>query len=383
MPLRVVLIGATGVFGRRIARRLAGDSRFELTLAGRHQATLAALAAELAACNVRLATLDVAADDLSHALARLRPQLVIHTAGPFQNRDYRVAEACIACGSDYVDLADGREFVTGIRRLHDCAARAGRLIVSGASSVPALSAAVVDALLPRFAALDSIEHAISPGNRAPRGDATVASILGYCGRPIRVWRNGEWHVAHGWMDGKRQKFPFGARRVGVCEVPDLDLFPQRYPGVRNVVFRAGLELPVLHAGTWCAAALVRAGLIRNLAAYAPALRRCSEHFIRFGSDVGGMVVELRGVGHDGAPLHLRWNLVADAGYGPEIPATPAVLLARELADGRLAATGAQPCVGLLPLAQLEAGFETRAVRTGVETIAQQDVGKHPAGAGHG
>jgi len=368
MPLRVVLIGAAGVFGSRIARRLSGDLRFELILAGRRRAALDALADSLNGANACVAVLDIDATDFPHTLARLHPQLVIHTAGPFQKRDYRVAEACIGCGSDYVDFADGRSFVSGIRCLHARAMRAGRLIVSGASSVPALSSAVVDALLPKFDALDSIEHAISPGNRTPRGDATVASILGYCGRPIRIWRNGEWRIAHGWMDGKRQKFPFGVRRVGVCEAPDLELFPERYPDVRTVVFRAGLELPLLQAGTWCAASLVRLGLIKNLASHAPGLRRLSERFIGFGSDVGGMVVEMGGKGRDGSPLHLRWWLVADAGHGPEVPVTPAVVLAGELADGRLITRGAQPCMGLLGLEQIEAGFSGYALRTGVEVI---------------
>jgi saccharopine dehydrogenase-like NADP-dependent oxidoreductase len=370
MALRVVLIGATGVFGSRIARRLSNDVRFELTLAGRHPAALCEMRNALNAPHARLAALDASAADFEVSLGKLQPQLVIHTAGPFQKQDYRVAEACIACGSDYIDLADGKEFVTGIRRLDERARRTDRLVISGASSVPALSSAVVDALLPQFLSLDSIEHAISPGNRTPRGDATVASILGYCGRPVRVWREGGWKIAHGWMNGKRQAFPFGTRRVGVCEVPDLELFPQHYPGVRTVVFRAGLELPLLHAGTWCAAVLVRLGLIRALASHAPALRRFSECFIRFGSDVGGMVVELKGQGLDGSPLHLRWWLVADAGHGPQVPVTPAVVLAQELADGRLNEKGARPCMGLLKLAQIEAGFSGYALRTGVEVITQ-------------
>lgn len=369
MPLRVVLIGAAGVFGSRIARRLCGDPRFEVVLAGRRRAALDTLVDALGAVHARVAVLDVEAANFPSALARLQPQLVIHTAGPFQNRDYRVAEACIECGSDYVDLADGRAFVSGIRRLHDRAVQAGRLVVSGTSSVPAVSAAVVDALLPEFATLDSIEHAISPGNRTPRGDATVASILGYCGRPIRIWRNGEWGTAYGWMDGKRQEFPFGVRRVGVCDVPDLGLFPERYPDVRTVVFRAGLELPLLHTGTWCASALVRLGLITNLASHARVLRRFSERFIGFGSDVGGMVVEMRGKGHDGSLLGLRWWLVADAGQGPDVPATPAVVLARKLADGLLKTSGAHPCMGVLTLSDIEAGLSWCAIRTGVEAMS--------------
>lgn len=369
MALRVVLIGAGGVFGSRIARRLAHDPRFALILAGRQRDTLDALRRELGDDLVQVAVLDAALPTLAADLVALRPQLVLHTAGPFQRQDYRVAEACLACGSDYIDLADGRDFVSGIGRLDARAKAAGRLLVSGASSVPALSAAVVDALLPRFEKLTRIEHAISPGNRTPRGDATVASILGYCGRPIRVWRDGRWQHAHGWMEGRRQVFPFGRRRVGVCEVPDLELFPTRYPQVETVLFRAGLELPLLQGGTWCAAALVRLGLIRDLAAWAPALRRFSERFIRFGSDIGGMAVELGGVGVDGTPLRLRWWLDAAAGDGPQVPVTPAVVLAQRLADGLVDAKGAQPCMGLLTLDQLVAGFDGYALRTGVEILA--------------
>lgn len=369
MALRVVIIGATGVFGSRIARRLASDRRFSLVLAGRRTGSLETLGHELDDPAAEIASLDVGSADPTAALARLGPQLVIHAAGPFQGQDYRVAEACLAIGSDYIDLADGRAFVCGIGRLDERARRAGRLLVSGASSVPALSSAVIDALLPRFNALERIEVAISPGNRTPRGDATVAAILGYCGRPIRVWRDGRWQRAYGWMDGKRQKFSFGRRRVGMCEVPDLELFPLRYPPVRTVLFRAGLELSLLQVGTWCAAALVRLGLIRNLAAWAPGLRRFSEHFMHLGTDIGGMAVELSGTGADGQPLRLRWWLEASAGDGPQVPVTPAVVLAQRLADGLVDATGAQPCLDLLTLDHLLAGFARLQIRTGIESLA--------------
>jgi len=370
MSLRVVVIGATGVFGSRIARRLAHDARFELILAARRAESLEALYASIGDGRLQVATLDAGHSNFRHALAALRPQLVIHTAGPFQGQDYRVAEACMACGSHYIDLADGRGFVGGFEQLDAQAWRSGCLLVSGASSVPALSAAVVDALLPRFATLEAIEHAINPGNRTPRGDATVASILGYCGRPIRVWRNGGWDEAYGWMDSRRQVFPFGQRRVGVCDIPDLELFPARYPQVRTVLFRAGLELPLLQWATWSMAVLVRLGVIRNLARHAPTLRRLSERFVDFGSDVGGMAVELRGEDRQGSPLHLRWWLDADAGDGPQVPVTPAIVLARRIADGLIDATGAMPCMGLLTLEQIVEGFDGFALRTGLETVSR-------------
>ena len=368
MTLRVLLIGAGGVFGSRIAGQLAGDPRFHLTLAGRKLVSLAALREVLGDPRMQLAALDVTSAALAEVLASLRPQLVIHAAGPFQRQDYRVAEACLACGSDYVDLADGRDFVSGIGRLDGQAKAADRLLVSGASTVPALSSAVVDTLLPRFDVLEKIEHAISPGNRTPRGDATVAAILCYCGRPVRLWRDGRWQQGHGWMLSRHQRFPFGRRWVGLCDVPDLELFPARYAGVRSVLFRAGLELKRLHFGTLVAAWLVRLGLIRDLARHAPRQRRLSEWFLDAGSDVGGMVVKLVGRDAQGQPLHLRWSLSAATGDGPQIPATPAVVLARKLADGELSARGAMPCMGLFTLDEVLAALDGFAIETGLESV---------------
>jgi saccharopine dehydrogenase-like NADP-dependent oxidoreductase len=368
MTLQVLLIGASGVFGRRIARELANDPRSQLTLAGRHLDSLSTLRDSLGDRSIRVAALDVSAADVDAAIAKQRPQLVIHAAGPFQGQDYRVAEACLACGSDYVDLADGRDFVSGIGRLDVRARAGGRLLVSGASTLPAISSAVVDALLSYFGVLESIEHAISPGNRTPRGDATVAAILGYCGRPVRLWRHGRWESDIGWMSTRRQVFPFGRRWVGLCDVPDLELFPARYPGVRRVVFRAGLELRRLHFGTLAAAWLVRLHLIRDLVRHAPRLRRLSEWFLDAGSDVGGMVVELAGRDTQGRPLRLRWSLSAGAGDGPQIPATPAVVLARKLAGGELAQRGAVPCMGLFTLDEVLAALAGRAIETKLVTV---------------
>lgn len=135
-----------------------------------------------------------------------------------------------------------------------------------------------------------------------------------------------------------------------------------------MLFRAGLELPLLQWGTWGAAVLVRLGLIRDLASHAPWLRRFSERFIGFGTDAGGMVVEVRGRDSDNRPLSLRWWLEADAGDGPQVPVTPAIVLARLLADGAVSAKGAMPCMGLVTLEQVTAGFDGFALRTGIDTL---------------
>lgn len=354
-PFNVVVLGGYGNFGARICKTLAQEPGLALTVAGRSGARAAAFAQQLQQRGCRAALRGVALDatqaDLVPALQALAADLVIHTCGPFQGQDYRVARACIAARVHYVDLADARGFVSGFAALDADARAAGVLAVTGASSVPALSSAVVDHLLPAFSALHAIDIGINPGNRTPRGLATVRSILSYCGKPLRQWHNGHWTTVYGWQGLTRRAYPapMGRRWLGYCDVPDLALFPQRYPGVREVVFRAGLELALLHLGTWLLSWPARAGLVNNWSKHAQLLKRMSEWFEHRGSTRGGMHVELRGLDHDGKALHRTWYLLADSSDGPQIPCTAAVVMAKKLARGELDRPGAGPCLGFFTL----------------------------------
>ncbi|RYY32284.1 MAG: NAD-dependent epimerase/dehydratase family protein [Sphingomonadales bacterium] len=130
---RILVIGGYGGFGARLVRRLLGAG---------HQVLVAGRSAEKAAafCDGLAGAEPVVADrtnGIGLVMARERPDLVIDAAGPFQGSGYTVPEACIAMRIPYLDLADSREFVTGITRLDKDAAKAGVAIVTGASSVPA------------------------------------------------------------------------------------------------------------------------------------------------------------------------------------------------------------------------------------------------------
>ena len=111
---RILLLGGTGNFGTHIARRLAGDPNIQLLIAGRSRAKAESAAARLQAVNPAEGHEMDMAGDLAAAFAAARPDLVIHTVGPFQGQPYRVAEAAIAARAHYLDLADARAFVTGI-----------------------------------------------------------------------------------------------------------------------------------------------------------------------------------------------------------------------------------------------------------------------------
>ncbi|RNF84244.1 saccharopine dehydrogenase family protein [Montanilutibacter psychrotolerans] len=373
MPIfRILVLGGYGQFGQRIVAALARDADLLLLVSGRHVDAAQRLVDRLAdgaLAGLQAVAIDLGAPDFADRLAALAPHLVIHTAGPFQGSDYRVARACLACGAHYVDLADGREFVRGIDALDAAAQAAWRWVIAGASSVPGLSTAVVEHLLPQFSRLDSIEAAISPGNRTDRGLATTRAILGYVGQPYRLLRDGRWTSVHGWQSLRRLRVRgAGTRWLARCEVPDLDVLSARYPQLRDCDFRAGLELRRMHWGLWLASWAVRARLLRSLAPFAERLLAISQRWINAGSDTGVMAIELRGLDLAGRPLRLQWTLLAHDGDGPQVPATAAVILARKLARGALPGGGARACVDLFTLDEFLQALDGLSVETSLRVL---------------
>jgi saccharopine dehydrogenase-like NADP-dependent oxidoreductase len=186
-----VVLGGYGNFGRLIVAALAADREHRVIVAGR-DARRARAAADAISAPVEPAVLDAHAANFAAELRRLGADVVVHAAGPFQGQDYSVPRACIEARTHYVDLADARSYVCGIQTLNEPARCNDVLVVSGASSVPALSSAVVDRLQAEFSIIESIEHGITSGARPP-GLAAMEGVLSYVGKPIRQWRDLEQH----------------------------------------------------------------------------------------------------------------------------------------------------------------------------------------------
>ena len=120
--------------------------------------------------------------------------------------------------------------------------------------------------------------------------------------------------------------------ASVIGVPDLKLFPERY-GARSALFHAGLELRFMHLGLWALALPARFGLVRSIAPLARPLKWFADRLEHLGSDRGGMVVYAAGRDRQGQAVERRWTLIAEEGDGPQVPPTPALLLALRLIGG--------------------------------------------------
>ena len=205
----------------------------------------------------------------------------------------------------------------------DAEARAaGRIAISGAGTLPALSTAVIDQLAHDMTHVDRLELVVAPGLRARGGQATPAAALACLGRSLRVWREGQWQRRLAWRELGRVSLADGRGYALPCDLADLELLPPRYRVRQQVGVRVAIG-----------------GGAR------PALR-----------------IDMRGE-RRGERLVKRWELQAPAASGPEIACLPAILLSRRLASDPPTGPGAYRCMGFLRLGQFGAEFR----RLGIET----------------
>ncbi|MET0967671.1 MAG: DUF4166 domain-containing protein [Tardiphaga sp.] len=363
-PRAVLLVGATGAFGERLAEGLVRSGIAVIAVA-RSRPPLLRLAERLGPLvTIEQRTRDSIDAACLRTLSDRFPNLfaVADASGPFQTSDHALPRAAIAAGLHYVDLADARLFVRSITALDGDARDADVAVMSGASSTPALSHAVLDTLVTDVRGIIAIDVSIAPGNRAPCGLSVVRSILSTVGQPIRAFYGGRWTDIPGWTLGRTITLPgAGVRRVTLCETPDLDLLVSRYRPASDALFRAGLELRLLQDGTAALGLLVRCGLIRTLVPLAAPLRAMADLLKPFGSDTGGMQVAALVERADGAVLRRVWSLTATAGVGPHIPTLPALAALKALADGTLSWRGAAPCAGLLHYNAIAREFAPHAI----------------------
>lgn len=331
----VCILGATGIFGHLITQSLMHEN-IPVVPCGRNKS------------NTRVVSFDIHTE-LEKNLNIINPAIVINTCGPFQGQSYSVAKTCINLGIHYIDLADGRDYVSNFSELDKLAKEKHVLAVTGASTVPGLSSAVIEQFKSEFKSIESLDYGITPGAKSPRGIATVKAILSYLGKPFIV--NGK--KMYGWQNLHRVKYPeLGYRWMGSCDIPDLDLFPEKY-NIKNIAFSAGMESTGLHLSIWLLSWLVRLGLPINVAHHANLLTKASHIFDVGGSENGGMHMILKGIDHNNKPLTLKWFVVVKNNEGPNVPTIPSIILAKKILSGQLQEVGTKICMGMISLAEYQ------------------------------
>ena len=367
--MQILILGGYGVFGGRLAHLLSDCADLTLLIAGRSEAKARAYcdSFEGAAKALPLA-LDRA--DIAKALTEHQPDLVVDASGPFQaygDAPYRVVEACIEQGIDYLDLADGADFVFGIERFDGAARAKGCFVLSGVSSFPVLTAAVLREL-EQGMEVQEVEGGIAPSPYAGVGLNVMRAVIGYAGAPVELTRDGRRANGIGLGESRRYtvavpgEVPLRSIRYSLVDVPDLRVLPRARAAIRSIWMGAGPVPEVLHRMLNVLAKARHALRLPSMELLAPLFYRVL-NLMRFGEHRGGAYVHAKGVA-DGQLVERSWHLLAEGDDGPLIPSMAVEGIVRKLLTGERPEPGARAAIGALSLADYEALFAGRAITTG-------------------
>jgi hypothetical protein len=372
--LKVLIVGGYGTFGGRIVELLENELRLTLIVAGRSlgKATDFCRNRNRAKAQIVPAQFDRNAD-LETQLAALKPDVLVDASGPFQaygERRYGLIEACIAQRVNYLDLADGSDFVAGVPAFDEAARSAGVFVLSGVSSFPVLTAAIVRRLSPDMARVDSICGGIAPSPYAGVGENVIRAIASYAGQAIPLKRKGIDVRAYPFTEQMRYtvappgRLPLRSTLFSLVEVPDLHVLAALWPQAQNIWMGAGPVPEVLHRALIACAWLVRSRLARSLLPLAP-LMYWATNRLRWGEHRGGMFVEVVGADRAGAKIKRSWHLLAEGDDGPLIPSMAVEGLLRRALDGISPPPGARAAVRELEVGDYEKLFAGRNIETGI------------------
>lgn len=387
----VLIIGGYGEFGGRLAQLLQRDG-VSVVVAGRDFNKARQFCSANGGTPLKL---DITTD--LNLIDTLDVDVVVDAAGPFQSygndeQRYHLARQTLKCGAHYLDLSDDGKFSSGISCLDTLAKQQQRFALSGASSTPALSGAVVTALQANLCSIEKIETSILPGSRAPQGHSVMSAILDQVGNPVSFWRDGAWEEHIGWSTPVRKRINNTlCRNANLINAADAVLFPKHF-NARTVIFRAGLAMPIMHLSLQWLGALRSYGLLPNLSKFIAPLRWCANRLVPFGSDHGGMLVEVIGKRKSASTLSdgqllepttnksvtaetfssesplvsSTWCLSAEPGQGPFIPTIAVRAILRNLHQ---VPSGARACIGELPLHKYVQAMNDLGVQTHSHTQA--------------
>lgn len=367
--MKILILGGYGVFGGRLAELLADMSSLEILVCGRSLARAEAFCTAWRG-QAQLRPLMLDRRDIADALRIHKPDLVVDASGPFQTYGsacYGVITACIDAGIDYLDFADAADFVFGVSQFDERAKAAGVFVLSGVSSFPVLTAAVLREM-ERTMDILTVEGGIAPSPYAGIGLNVMRAVVGYAGAPVKLWRHGR--PAHGVGLAESRRFtvavpgrlPLRNIHFSLVDVPDLQVIPPEHPSMTDIWMGAGPVPEFLHRMlNLLAKARARFGL-PSFAPLSPLFHAVLNR-MRFGEHRGGMFVHAQGRAA-GRPMEMSWHLLAEGDDGPYIPSMAIEALVRKMLSGERPLPGARAGTDALNLADYDRLFRSKTIYTG-------------------
>ena len=310
---RIIVLGATGFFGRLAVERLRAEGLAPLTASRRGGLEL---------------LLDAEVPAALRSVLR-EGDLVLDAAGPFQQRSTALVEAATDIGVDVIDISDSLAYAARVRELRDRIDRAGIRVLNGCSAVSAVSAAMISVSGVTNPVRVSIF--LAPAARRTANPATTSSLMDSLGRPIRVLSEGRLATRRGWTRSRTFSWRSDQhrRRGYLTESADAILLPEAWPSLREVDFWVDTQVPAVNRTLASTVGIPGAArLARRLAPVGSVVAKW------FGSAAGEFGIEVEG--GDGMAASC---LLSSARNSYQVAIAPAILAACAIVAGSFLARG--------------------------------------------
>lgn len=368
--VKILILGGYGVFGGRLAELVSDIAEIEIIIAGRSYDRARAFC-EGRTWQARVKPLQLDRSELSQTLESECTDLVIDASGPFQDYGddrYLVIKACIEAKVNYLDFADAADFVFGASRFDADAKAAGIFVLSGVSSFPVLTAAVLRRMAQTMDIV-SVEGGIAPSPYAGIGLNVMRAVVGYAGASVKLKRNGKQTEAVGLAESMRftiavpGRMPLRNIHFSLVDVPDLQVIPPEHDTLNDIWMGAGPVPEILHRILNLLAKARSTFRLPSMAPLSPLFFKIL-NLMKFGEHRGGMFVRARGL-RDGREVEQSWHLLAEGDDGPYIPSMAIEAIIRKWLSGKQPAIGSRPATRALELTDYERLFEGRTIFSGM------------------
>lgn len=305
---RILIVGARGVFGRRLVGVLRNHLNVHLVLAGRNVAGLQKMVRAIGEAGASAVELDLRTPGaLTTVIREFDVAAVCCTAGPFQSLRREVVRECVAAGAHWLDISDDGEWVNGLLgdgALWFDAEKDGVVVAPGLSSVPAISGICVRDCLERMPKPERVTVTLFIGNKNRKG-------VGSIGRALASGQPGGRKVQ---LPGRRAtSFPF--------ESPDRELLRNELGLAAE--FRVAFELTL---GYRLFPLFNLCGSVFGTALVARAISVLTWPLSFFGSDDGVLQVECWDADGERTVTWVR-------GRGQKMPVVPCAIVLEQILEG--------------------------------------------------
>jgi saccharopine dehydrogenase-like NADP-dependent oxidoreductase len=243
-PLNILIIGATGNVGGRVAIELFRSGEVKrLRLSARDREEAASLAARFSASSptdVVPQQLDVAEGRLSELLRG--EDVVVNCAGPGYELEEHAVRAAIAAGVDYVSLCDDHTGTDAALRHDHAASEAGITVVSGCGLSPGITSYLVGAAAAGLDAIADVQIAVAASSADSDGYASARHLIFSLSQEAPFISDGALSSDKAGTIPRRIYFPepVGWVETFICGHPEVSTIPRMRADLASVQFRIGL-----------------------------------------------------------------------------------------------------------------------------------------------